>query len=622
MDSPVVDAIDAQTVNHLRAFAQEAADRCMPAASRWASELVLATAPAYRRQRPHFLTSTPARPRSTRMTPQSPESPTRPSIPSTSYRDLRAPPAPQSSEDELLRERHLEAKDKDVLDAARALVEAREFRRAAKLLEHHDSSKAKYLYTYSRFLASESDYFRDWYLSDYSRVPPIEPANLELVEIMLEVSGKSDPWTLFLKGLFFLRCGCRAEGIENLILAIEQEPWLYPAWMLLQAHVRDADEVSHLMPLLPVPPSHPMARIFQIKSALTFMSGGDYELEICDHLLQSDVFPNSPWIMGLRACVLSDLHEYDRAEQQFDHIFEMDPQRIEWVDMYSNVLLVTQQKVKLAKIAHEFVALAKDRPEVCVAIGNHFALRAEHMKAVKYFRRAAELDCTLTGPWTLMGHELVEMKNSHEAMDAYRRALTLNRRDYRAWYGLAQASELLSMKENALYYYQNAVALKPYDVRMLQGLAQCYENMGRLREAVDCLRRVLYVASPHEQFSTLKLASLHRIMGEYREAASYHHRIVQICNAENRPIADYAKSTLEVANYHMHNPGGNLHLARELLAVVAQSNAEDVDKAQEMLKEVNEMLQARQARVVAAKSSQAELKGLAAGQSHERMDTR
>lgn len=38
--------------------------------------------------------------------------------------------------------------------------------------------------------------------------------------------------------------------------------------------------------------------------------------------------------------------------------------------------------------------------------------------------------------------------------------LALNRRDYRAWYGLAQASELLSMKENALYYYQNAVALK------------------------------------------------------------------------------------------------------------------------------------------------------------------
>ena len=89
----------------------------------------------------------------------------------------------------------------------------------------------------------------------------------------------------------------------------------------------------------------------------------------------------------------------------------------------------------------------------------------------------------------------------------------------------------------------------------------------------------------------------------------------------DRPIADYAKSTLEVANYHMHNPGGNLHLARELLAVVAQSNAEDVDKAQEMLKEVNEMLQARQVKAALTKL-QVESKVIAAGESHERMDTR
>lgn len=497
--------------------------------------------------------------------------------------------------------------------AARVFIKSREFRRAAKLLESGTSSKAQFLRTYSRFLASEEEHFREWYLSDFTRAPPLKPLNRELLELYELVANATDPWMLLLKGLFLLRLSRREEAFESLILSVAGEPWLYPSWMLLQAHVRDAEEVSHLMPLLPVPNGHPMARIFQIKSALTFMSGGDYELEICDHLLQAHLFPKSPWIMGLRACVLSDLHEYDRAETQFDQIFEMDSQRIEWVDMYSNVLLVTQQKVKLAKLAHEFVALAKDRPEVCVAIGNHFALRAEHMKAVKYFRRAAELDPTLTGPWTLMGHELVEMKNSHEAMDAYRRAISLNRRDYRAWYGLAQASELLSMKENALYYYQHAVALKPYDVRMLQGLAQCYENMGRLREAVECLRRVLYAASPHEQFSTLKLASLHRIMGEYQEAASYHHRIVQICNAENRPIADYAKSTLEVANYHMHN-GGDLSLARELLAVVAQSNAEDVDKAQEMLKAVNVMIHDRDvARIQAAEEASQALPSEAPG---------
>lgn len=56
-------------------------------------------------------------------------------------------------------------------------------------------------------------------------------------------------------------------------------------------------------------------------------------------------------------------------------------------------------------------------------LGNHYSLRAEHEKAVRYFRRATELDRTYLSAWTLMGHEYVEMKNSHAAIEAYRRAV-------------------------------------------------------------------------------------------------------------------------------------------------------------------------------------------------------
>jgi len=76
-----------------------------------------------------------------------------------------------------------------------------------------------------------------------------------------------------------------------------------------------------------------------------------------------------------------------------------------------------------------------------------------------------------------MGHEYVEMKNSHAAIEAYRRAvgmyflaslateysqrdLDVNRKDYRAWYGLGQAYELLSMHNYALHYYQRATGLR------------------------------------------------------------------------------------------------------------------------------------------------------------------
>lgn len=78
-----------------------------------------------------------------------------------------------------------------------------------------------------------------------------------------------------------------------------------------------------------------------------------------------------------------------------------------------------------------------------------------------------------------MGHEYIELKNSNAAIEAYRRAAgklavvarlfgskrdlpfpDVNQKDYRAWYGLAQAYELLSMHQYALYYFQKATTLR------------------------------------------------------------------------------------------------------------------------------------------------------------------
>ncbi|KAG6900254.1 hypothetical protein C0993_000707 [Termitomyces sp. T159_Od127] len=60
-----------------------------------------------------------------------------------------------------------------------------------------------------------------------------------------------------------------------------------------------------------------------------------------------------------------------------------------------------------------------------------------------------------------------------------------------------------------------------------------------------------------------------------------------------RPIQDYAKSSLEVAEYQMRVPNGDLVLARDYLEIVASSNAEDVGRAAELLKSVKATMQAR-----------------------------
>jgi len=55
-------------------------------------------------------------------------------------------------------------------------------------------------------------------------------------------------------------------------------------------------------------------------------------------------------------------------------------------------------------------------------VGNHYSLRSEHEKAIRYFKRAVQLDRTYLSAWTLMGHEYIELKNSNAAIEAYRRA--------------------------------------------------------------------------------------------------------------------------------------------------------------------------------------------------------
>jgi anaphase-promoting complex subunit 8 len=63
----------------------------------------------------------------------------------------------------------------------------------------------------------------------------------------------------------------------------------------------------------------------------------------------------------------------------------------------------------------------------------------------------------------------------------------VNRKDYRAWYGLGQTYELLGEPYYALNYYQRATALRPYDARMWSALATCNEK----------LKRYVHLASSH-----------------------------------------------------------------------------------------------------------------------------
>jgi len=162
-----------------------------------------------------------------------------------------------------------------------------------------------------------------------------------------------------------------------------------------------------------------------------------------------------------------------------------------------------------------------------------------------------------------MGHEYVELKNTHAAIESYRRAVDVNRRDYRAWYGLGQTYEVLEMHAYALWYYKRAAGLRPWDGKMWMAVGSCLQKMGRDLEGIKALKRALladsyYDAGIGSSFGSgardrggtmdpevlLQIAGMYERLGDDGETRAY----MEMCVAQEEGAADNLEAS--VINIH------------------------------------------------------------------------
>lgn len=156
------------------------------------------------------------------------------------------------------------------------------------------------------------------------------------------------------------------------------------------------------------------------------MSGDEISKELNE--LEA-LFPRNLYLKTLRAILAYNAQDFEAAETTFEEVLKQDPHRMDSIDIYSNVLFVLERRAKLGHLAKMVSQTDKFRPETCCVVGNYFSLMSDHEKAVSYFRRALKLNRFYLAAWTLMGHEYVELKNTHAAIESYRRAVgeTLDR---------------------------------------------------------------------------------------------------------------------------------------------------------------------------------------------------
>lgn len=426
---------------------------------------------------------------------------------------------------------------------AKTYFDCQEYDRAAFFTNSCKSPVPRFLNLYSMYMAKEKkriDNTPDNTMSGNSNLKDLS----ELMSILHEEYNQKnlDGYGMYLYGVVLKKLDLASTAITVFLESVHLVPTLWSSWIEMAPLIQDSEHLRSL-----ALPKHWIKPFFV---AHTFIEIFVNETGI--HLfeeIQQAGFGRSIYVTSQIAIAYHNKRDVDRAIEIFQQIQQNDPYRLENLDMYSNLLFVREEKMKMAHLANRAVEINKYRPETCCVIGNYYSIRGEHQKAILYFQRALKLNPKYLSAWTLMGHEFMELKNTNAAIQSYRQAVEVNRRDFRAWYGLGQAYEIIKMPFYGLYYYKIATQLRPYDSRMLNALGETYEKLGKTSNAIKCYHKANSVGDI-EGYSMLKLGGLYEKTNDRENAVNAYLQFVtdeRSIGDKNSRISPY----IYLANYYV-----------------------------------------------------------------------
>ena len=409
------------------------------------------------------------------------------------------------------------------LEHAKMCFELQEYDRAAHILRDQlDDDRCRFLHYFSKYRGAEKKRID---LMNEVTVNIPKKAMLKFNELRdsLERSmdkREPDGWLLYVYGLVLHKFKLNKCSIQVLEKAINLTPNNWSAWYILSILI-DSKELLHSMNL----PNHLFKVFFYYMMRLdldmspeepwVFISSKEFTNFLPKY------FTNSLFIKTLDAKSLGyQSCKYEAAMNVFAEIRAQDPFRLDAMEVYSNLLYVKKMRKELSRLAYEVEKVDLFTSEANSCIANSFSAREQHTKAIVYFTRSLRINPDLSNPWTLIGHEYLEMKSIEKALQAYRYAISINKRDCRAWLGLGNTFETIMSSpsvtnpnyEPCLYYYSQVGKYRPKDQIMFMAMGSIYEKMGDIKMAILCFKK-------SGQDGLFKLAKLYE-SNDMREEAS------------------------------------------------------------------------------------------------------
>lgn len=259
----------------------------------------------------------------------------------------------------------------------------------------------------------------------------------------------------------------------------------------------------------------------------------------------------SPWVQTMIARAYYELAQYDAAARIFAEIRKLYPNRTEGMDIYSTCLWHLQREAQLSALAQELVELNRTNPIAWLAAGNCFSLHKERETALKFFKRAVQLDPGASYAHALLGHEYAVAEETDKALVSFRTAVSIDPRNYVAWFGIATVYAKQERWKASEVHVRRAIGIHPHSgvLRCQLGLAQA--AMGKIERALATLERAVSLDAENPLCRFHRASVLLRA-GRPQDALVDLHHLKDIAPRESLVYYLLGK---------VHNKLGNSHLA-------------------------------------------------------------
>ncbi|XP_030570011.1 cell division cycle protein 27 homolog [Drosophila novamexicana] len=245
---------------------------------------------------------------------------------------------------------------------------------------------------------------------------------------------------------------------------------------------------------------------FQCKAAIMHLEG-----TIPKHHLSSS------WVQSLIGMCRYELRDYEAAVLIFKRIHETEPCRLDYMEIYSTSLWHLQKEVALSALAQDLIAQDKRSPVTWCVAGNCFSLHKEHETAIKFFKRAVQVDPDFVYSYTLLGHELVLTEEFDKAMDYFRAAVVRDPRHYNAWFGIGTIYSKQEKYELAELHYVKALKINTQNSVILVHIGAMQFFMQKKDLALQTLNTAATI-DPKNPLARFHRGSIYFSLGKYQEA--------------------------------------------------------------------------------------------------------